>query len=100
MSVRFNPFTGKFQWFGTTDHGSLAGLSDDDHVQYRILSPVTQARNVIQSSADVVGDTVKAKTGQTENLRENQLSDGTVKSFVSSEGDVAVKVDVKVIFDG
>lgn len=33
MAFKFNPFTGKFD-LQETDHGNLAGLTDDDHVRY------------------------------------------------------------------
>lgn len=39
---------------GISDHGGLAGLSDDDHTIYVIKTPATSARNSITSAGDYV----------------------------------------------
>jgi len=49
---------------GTTDHGLLTGLSDDDHSQYIFETPATSSRNTIAPTvADVTSLTVKASSG-------------------------------------
>lgn len=54
---------------GTSDHGALTGLLDDDHLQYVFLTPVLTARNVVQpTAATVVPLTLKGFTAQTANL--------------------------------
>lgn len=60
------------------DHGSIGGLTDDDHTQYAILTPTTDARNVIQPSASTVKALVlKGAASQSDNLLEVQNSSGT-----------------------
>jgi len=52
---------------GSIDHGSFGGLSDDDHAQYLVLSPLNDARNTIQaSSASVTGLTIKEAGGSSD----------------------------------
>lgn len=41
------------------DHGGLGGLSDDDHSQYIINTPLTALRNVITGAEDTTALTVK-----------------------------------------
>ena len=48
---------------GVTDHGDLAGLTDDDHIQYIINNPNTVSRNTIESTTnDVTSLTVVASS--------------------------------------
>lgn len=41
------------------DHGSLSGLTDDDHPQYLVKANATAVRNTITPSADVVAETIQ-----------------------------------------
>lgn len=59
------------------DHGSLGGLTDDDHPNYVWLAPAADTRNVIQpGAATVKGLVLKGAASQSDNLLEFQDSTG------------------------
>lgn len=60
------------------DHGSIGGLSDDDHLQYILNAPVASSRNVITNAgAAVTGLTIKKHASQSAYPFELQNSSGT-----------------------
>lgn len=78
---------------GVIDHGSLTGLTDDDHTQYVITSPATTARNVIQpTSAAVIPLTVKGAAAQSANLQEWQTSAGANVIAINATGEIGIGV--------
>jgi len=75
---------------GTNDHGSLLGLTDDDHTQYVIDDPANSSRNVIDPSvASVVPLTIR---GDNEILRLERDTGGTIE--------YQFKFDNLLLFDG
>lgn len=70
------------------DHGSIGGLTDDDHTQYIFLTPGSSSRNLIQPSGDFKGLIVKNNASQTANLFELQNSSGTALFLMAADGTV------------
>lgn len=89
QALLWNQAQGKFVMgsAGISDHGSLAGLADDDHAGYVVIAPTTSTRNVIQpTSAGVVPLVVKGASAQTAALQTWQNSAGTVLLQVTASG--------------
>lgn len=72
----------------TTDHGSLSGLTDDDHTQYVIKSNSTQARNTIQPTADVPALTLQAGLSNTGRILEIKDSLTQTVAYVTIDGTI------------
>lgn len=85
-------FTTTFTGAQTTDHGSLAGLSDDDHTQYALL---------LGRSG---GQTLIGGTGSSDNLTLQSTSDSTRGSVISKDnfviGDGSAGIDYSLTFNG
>jgi len=90
--------TGDFlRWNGTIwstsgtssiDHGLLSGRSDDDHTQYVIKSNSTQARNLIQPTADVPALTLQAGLSNTGRILEVKDSLTQTVAYVTIDGTI------------
>jgi len=74
---------------GTSDHGALTGLSDDDHTQYLTTSPSTEARNTIQPTSDVPALTLQPDSSSSSASSLMVLKDvsGTSIFKVNNDGD-------------
>jgi hypothetical protein len=62
-----------FKSVGVTDHGSLGGLSDDDHTQYALLA------------GRAGGQTLKGGTGAGDDLTLDTTSNGTKGSYILTD---------------
>lgn len=71
---------------GTSDHGGLTGLGDDDHTQYLINVPTTSTRNRIDLASDVVGLKVQAHSSQSNPLVEFENSSAAVIASIGGDG--------------
>lgn len=72
----------------TTDHGSLTGRTDDDHTQYVIKSNSTQARNLIQPTADVPALTLQASLSNTGRLFDIKDSTTATVAYITIDGTI------------
>jgi hypothetical protein len=90
--------TGDFlRWNGTIwstsgtssiDHGLLSGRTDDDHTQYVFKSNSTQARNLIQPTADVPALTLQAGLSNTGRLFDIKDSTTATVAYITIDGTI------------
>jgi len=73
---------------GTADHGSLNGLSDDDHSQYVITSPTTSSRNLITVPVGSMGLDIRLDDSTDTAIRVREGNNVTVE--IDAEGGIAV----------
>lgn len=91
---------------GTTDHGNLTGLGDDDHTQYVLNTGDTIAGAVvIDGSADAIQLRVQGHSTQTNALLVLEDSAGNDQVTVSNDGAVVINeegndADFRVESDG
>jgi len=85
LGIKYGDIT---EIFGSLDHGTLAGLLDDDHTQYPLL--------VGRSG----GQTIKGGTDANNNLTLESTSHATKGDIIASDPIVAVKITIdNLLFD-
>ncbi len=84
----YYPWTTTFSATGASDHGGLAGLSDDDHPQYLLAdgSRTVTGGLLIDGSTDEVQQTIQGYSTQTKCLSLWEQSDGTDVACMTNEG--------------
>lgn len=91
---------------GTTDHGALSGLTDDDHTQYVLNTGDTiNGAVVVDGSADAIQLRVQGYSTQTSSLLVLEDSAGNDQVTVSNDGAVVINeegndADFRVESDG
>lgn len=86
--IRWNGTTWSTSATSSIDHGLLSGKSDDDHTQYVIKSNSTQARNLIQPTADVPALTLQAGLSNTGRLFDIKDSTTTTVAYITIDGTI------------
>ena len=80
----------------TIDHGSLAGIADDDHTQYITDSPGTSTRNEIVPTADVPALVIQAGVSNTGNMVIMKNSALVTNLTIDTQGNVSGSGDFKI----
>lgn len=83
-------------YWSNPDHGTLSGLSDDDHTQYVYNAPSSDSRNIIQPSNNSKGLIVRGNAAQTKNIFEVQNSGSDDLFTVGYDGNVYISGDLFV----
>jgi hypothetical protein len=73
---------------GGIDHGALAGLGDDDHLQYVYMTPGTSVRNVIQPSGNFIALSLKNNAGQLVDIFQALSSGGAILAGINNAGGI------------
>ena len=81
---------------GSLDHGSLTGLTDDDHSQYVYDSPTSSSRNLVTAAnATTIPLTLRGASSHSAELFVVENSGGTDLFFIAADGDLTARGSIK-----
>lgn len=92
------PWTTTFVGSAASDHGSLAGLTDNDHTQYILHSLATAANDFLVASGS--GTFVKKTLAETGAILEGDLDHGSIQGLSDDDHTQYILADATRAFSG